>query len=136
MKKIWFFLALMVLVAIGCRSKKSSSEEDSGNVMSKKEMISFLTDLQLAEARIRSIADPQLTDTLQRKLFFFDLYKKHNITPSDFNASLKYYLKNVDELDDIYDEVIARLMKEQEEMQHKNPGSRKPPVKIKPEKEE
>lgn len=136
MKKIWFFLALMVIVALGCRSKKSGSEEESGSVMSKKEMIAFLTDLQLAEARIRSISDPQSSDTLQRKLFFFDLYKKHNITPSDFNASLKYYLTNVDELDDIYDEIIARLMKEQEEMQNKNPGSRKPPVKINPEKEE
>lgn len=72
-------------------------------------MIEFLTDLQLSEAAIRSVQDPSATDSTQRRLFFYDLYKKHDITPSDFNASLNYYLLKVNELDEIYDEVIANL---------------------------
>ena len=134
-KNIAFFLAIAILFASGCKSNKGN-KDDAGSVMSKKEMVAFLTDLQLAEANIRAITDPRSTDSLQRQLYFYDLYEKHGITPSDFNASLNYYLAHVEELDDVYDEVIARLMKEQEELRNRKSGGKKIPANVNSEKEE
>lgn len=125
MRHLILFLLLTLFLIAGCRSGNKNAEDSGGRILSKNEMIEFLTDLQLSEAAIRSVQDPSATDSTQRRLFFYDLYKKHDITPSDFNASLNYYLLKVNELDEIYDEVIANLNTRESEFRSKNSGKPK-----------
>jgi hypothetical protein len=107
MKK-WAFLALLTLLIVSCNSILRS--KPSGT-LSEEEMTDLLVDIHLTEATL-SIADESLSrshDTTNLRVRFAQVFKKHDVKPDDFKASLDYYLEHIEELDKIYVEVINRL---------------------------
>lgn len=74
-------------------------------------MTDVLVDIHLTEASMKVANDSlaRLNDTTQIRIRFAQLFIKHDVDPDDFNTSLDYYLKHIEELDKIYVEVINRL---------------------------
>ncbi len=107
MKK-WAFLVCMALLTASCSNLLSS--KPSGT-LSEKQMTDLLVDINLTEATLKTANDSsiRLGDTTALRNRFAQVFKKHDIDPDDFNASLGYYLEHIDELDKIYVEVINRL---------------------------
>ena len=103
MKKVFFFFLIVLLT--GCLNEKQTPE----NIMSKKDMVAFLIDLHIVEAKINKVRIPN--DTV--KLFFpeieQELYKKHNISDSIYLESYKHYLENVRDMEEIYAAVVDSL---------------------------
>ena len=99
------FLILLIAMLAGCKSEESSNNE----IMSKEQMISFLIDLHIIEAKITNVKVPP--DSV--KVFFpqieDSLYKKHNVSDSLYMKSYKYYLDHVHEMEEIYTAVVDSL---------------------------
>lgn len=91
-------------------------------------MIDVLADIHLAEATLNIANDSisRLNDTTQLRIRFAQVFLKNDIDPDDFNASLTYYLGHIEELDNIYKEVINRLTALEATLQPKpDAGSRR-----------
>jgi len=107
MKK-WALLALLTVLIVSCNSILSS--KPSG-ILNEEEMTTLLVDIHLTEATL-SITDQsfaRMNDTTNLRIRFAQVFKKHDVKPDDFKASLGYYLEHIEQLDKIYVEVINRL---------------------------
>ena len=104
----WAFILFIALLAASCNSILDSTPSGT---LSEKQMIDVLVDIHLTEATMKITDDSyaRLSDTTQLRIQFAQVFAKHNIDPDDFNASLDYYLKHIDDLDKIYVSVINRL---------------------------
>jgi len=107
MKK-WAFIICVAMLSASCNSILSS--RPSGT-LSEKQMVDVLVDIHLEEATLKIANDSmaRLSDTTDLRIRFARVFKKHDIDPDDFNASLTYYLEHIEEFDKIYVEVINRL---------------------------
>lgn len=76
------------------------------DVMSRREMRSFLTDLHLLEG-VFSSKPPQLDR--ERAYYYNALFQKHGITKAEFDSSLVYYTKNPKAFERIYSGVNMDL---------------------------
>lgn len=107
MKKWAIYVCFLVLLA-SCNSILSS--KPSGT-LSENKMIDVLVDIHLTEATLKMVDDSngRVSDTSELRTRFAQVFSRNDISPDDFNASLTYYLKHIDEFDKIYVEVINRL---------------------------
>lgn len=103
MKK--FFLGLLLIFFFSC----IHTDKPPADIMTKQEMINFLIDLHIVEAKINILSVPP--DTVKK---FFpeiqdNLFEKHHITDSVYYKSYQYYLTHVDEMEEIYSAVVDSL---------------------------
>lgn len=79
--------------------------------LSENKMVDVLVDLHLAEATIRLGNDTTIRsqDTINLRIRFAQVFRKNDVKPDEFNTSLNYYIKHIEQLDKIYVEVINRL---------------------------
>ncbi|MEI6062461.1 MAG: DUF4296 domain-containing protein [Bacteroidota bacterium] len=79
--------------------------------LSENQMISLLVDLHITEATLHIVNDSVIrsNNIPELRIRFAEVFRKHGIKPDDFDTSLNYYIKHVEELDKIYAEVINRL---------------------------
>ena len=116
MKKWILFCGLFLLLS--CNQNSSLMSSRPKGVLSKEKMIQLMVDINLAESVIRA-ADIQRTrpaDSLYQKAQFAAVYQKNGVKPSEFDRSLTYYIEHVDDLNDIYLEVISRLSAKEAEL--------------------
>ena len=80
-------------------------------ILSEEQMVDVLVDIHLTEATLKIANDSlaRVSDTTELRNRFAQVFRKHDIEPDDFNASLNYYLEHIEEIDKIYTEVINRL---------------------------
>lgn len=101
------------LLVISCSSKE---DEIPPGIIPRDKMISILIDVQQAEAKIQTY-NLQANDST-RKIeygYYSHIFKKHHIKSSEFESSFKFYSKNLELLNKMYDEVITGLSKRQAE---------------------
>lgn len=105
----WAFLLCLAILSVSCNRLLKS---EPAGLLSKSQMTDILVDMHLTEATIRAANDSisRLNDTTDLQIRFAEVFRKHDITPGEFNLSLDYYLEQIDELDKIYSEVISRLV--------------------------
>jgi hypothetical protein len=108
MKK-WACIFLIAMLTASCNSILKS--KPSGT-LSEEQMTEVLVDIHLAEATLRIANDSiaRKNDTADLRERFAQVFRKHDVTPDEFNSSLNYYLEHVEILQNIYNEVIARLL--------------------------
>lgn len=106
--KIWTLLLFITLLTASCNSILSSKPTGT---LSEEQMIGILVDLHLTEATLRLGNDSmlRLNDTTNQRIRFAEVFRKHDILPDNFNTSLNYYIKHIEQLDKIYVEVINQL---------------------------
>lgn len=103
MKKLFLGISLMAMLACSGKEKKPEG------LMSQQEMINFLIDLHIVEARLNIMRVPNDTISL-----FFDevedsLFQKHGINDSIYYQSYQYYLDHIGEMETIYEAVVDSL---------------------------
>lgn len=125
MKKL---LLLPFIILLGfCSNRSNDGSGNMVNVLNKKEMIAVLTDIHLAEASLRvgKIQRISAADSNYQKSLYLTIFEKHDITPGEFRASLRYYTKRISELDEIYAEVITGLAEQEAQLQAQDSTSQK-----------
>jgi hypothetical protein len=106
--KNWAFIVCFALLVSSCNSILSSKPI---GILNEDQMTDILVDIQLTEATLKTVDDSifRKTDTTDLRNRFAGVFKKHDVDPDNFNASINYYLEHIEELDKIYVEVITRL---------------------------
>lgn len=99
------FVLLVLFVA--CKPQKPS------DVMTPDQMESFLYDYHIAKA----IGDDEEYSKRYTRDYYIDyVYAKHNITKEQFDHSLRWYTRHIDDITKIYENVSTRLTTQKEEI--------------------
>jgi len=101
------FLMLVFLTAC------DSGRRDRNFVVEQEKMVDVMVDVHLTEAILRNkkISGEELDKKTSD--YYSRIFHKHDITKKQFDSSLVYYEKNVDQFNEIYEEVIVKLNKKQ-----------------------
>lgn len=115
---------LLVLVLLILASCSSITGDKPAGTLSESTMGNILVDMQLVESKMRVTTDSlsliQLRDSVYLRARFAEVFRKNKVTPDEFNSSLDYYIKHIDKLDAIYNNVIATLTELDEKGKTKN----------------
>lgn len=103
-KKLLILSLIFILCA--CNSEEIEPPE---NLISKEQMVGFLLDLHLAEAKINMLAVPRDSAKLLYKHYEKHLFDKHGIEDSAYYQSFQYYLNDLQAMDEIYGAVVDSL---------------------------
>ncbi len=101
MRKIIYII--FVLFFMACESKVNYKKPK--NLISKDQMIDLLYDMHMANAT-QGIKDNNLE---KNKNYMSLIYEKYKIDSTQFATSNTYYIANVSEYEDIFEEVELRL---------------------------
>lgn len=106
---IFLFLSIVLL---GFACSDSGSEHTIApplNMIPREKMIIILADIQITEAYVDDLrkSGVQVRDT--SLIYFEKVFKKHDITPAEFEGSLLFYKQNLVDMSEMYSNVITRL---------------------------
>ena len=105
----YFLTVAFLILLFSCGNKDSKMEEKPGDVLEKDTFIVVMIDFRLAEAAIRQMIIKGEDSRKATKYYYDFMLKKHKIRMKDFEASLRYYSKDPEEMDEIYTKVVAKL---------------------------
>jgi hypothetical protein len=98
---IIFFLGL-----ISCQEKKTEIPDE---IIGKDKMTLMLTDLCLMEGAINiSYTNPAVQ---KNQLLKFNLFKQHDVTRKQFDLSMMYYCRHIEDFREIQAKVLEELNK-------------------------
>lgn len=86
--------------------------------------------MHITEMKFQNMAiPPKGLDTIRNiyRAGYVVLFKKHKVTPGQFQASVEYYTRHPDVLNDIYDDVITNLTEMESELHGKKEAPAKAP---------
>ena len=99
------FLPIVIfLILFSCSEKKTETPE---HIIGKEKMTQLLTDLCLMEGAI-NVANMNPAHTKMQAIKF-NLYKQHNVTREQFDSSLMYYCRHMEEFREIQANVLEQL---------------------------
>lgn len=107
-----FFGCLLIISLSACTKNEVSIPSD---IIPKDSMVYIMMDVHLAEAAVKTAA----ADTnykLNIKTYYDLIYKKYNITDSNFNKSLKFYTDNPVLLEQIYQKIAEEMSRKEAEV--------------------
>jgi len=104
-----FFLFIFVLPLVLSCTEEPRIEKSKG-LVPPEQMVSFLVDMHLAEAKM-SYGDIRDADSLEIVFRHYErhLFDKYGIQDSAYYRSYEYYLSNMDQLQNIYGAVVDSL---------------------------
>lgn len=105
MRKV--FLAIVLATTMfACVNK----QEKPKGVLSQSEMVAFLIDMHIAEARVNDLSVRRDSAVYLFEVMEDSLFRKHGIAAdSIYLASYEYYLNNIGEMEKIYSAVVDSL---------------------------
>ena len=105
MKKIYF---LLLLFTYSCSD--SSKMETKELIISEENFIIMLEEIHMFEAEyhLERITDLKNAEN-NLSLNYRKLFKKHNVSSSDFKKCMKYYSNNPEKLSQIYSKILENL---------------------------
>lgn len=103
--KILFYIAISLLMT-ACLSRRDKIPE---GIMTQDQMVAFLIDLQLTEAKISTLRLPEDTVKKFYEKIEQELYRKHGIRDSVFMKSMNYYIYDIKGIEEIYSAVVDSL---------------------------
>lgn len=105
--RIFFLFAFILLTA--CNSKPKPPKD----VLPREKMIEVLVDFQLVEAAVFQQQNYQKDVKFYTNYYYDSVLKKHKISRKQFTTSINWYKNNMQEMDDMYGEILSRLSKMQ-----------------------
>ena len=115
--KILFFLTILLTIVFisSCGHLKKKPKAPEG-LIPKTEFIDIMVDVRMVETSIRQKISKGNNAIKSTDYYYSYVFKKHNITPEQFNKSLKYYSSEVKEMQDINVQVVERLTQMESEV--------------------
>lgn len=129
------FAVIVLFFLFACNQAPVNVVEKPSDLIPEEKMVKVLVDVHLLEATL-NVRSPQISrpqqgpvpiemprDTIIRGVVFdpnapppiawYDIFKKHGVTKAQYEASMKWYSSQPEELNKIYDEVINELTTQQ-----------------------
>lgn len=93
----------------------TSCKQQNEGVLSKKQMSDLLVDVHKSEA-VMALNYSKFPNDSAKSVVRAAIFKRHNITQAQFDSSLVWYGNHIEDYMEIYDQVIDRLNKENDEI--------------------
>lgn len=99
--------SIILMLLLGCSDKKVQIPED---ILSKNKMVDVLIDIHLLESKIKKLyiagdSSSKLYNHYEKMLF-----EDHGIKRKEYEKSLEFYVQEIEQLEDIYEQVVDSLM--------------------------
>jgi len=104
-----FIILLFILSFISSCTNKKEEDTEADKYIQRDKMVLVLADIQIAESYLNTIKKTGRQKKDSSLLYYEKVFKKHHITPLEFEESLLWYKKDYEDLDLLYTEVITRL---------------------------
>jgi len=107
--KIFISISSIVLLFAACNLLPEKEIEIPEGIIPEDKMVVILADMQISEAylsEIRKTSERLKDSTL---LYYKKVYKKNMISKDQFEKSLLYYKEDLENLEQIYTQVVVRL---------------------------
>jgi len=118
MKKL--LIIILGLVFFSCSNQTKVPEY----VIPKDDMIDIILDIHLTDG-LFTISKIRKEITSADSLNYYDeVFRNYGYTRADFDTSVYYYSKNINEYDKIYEEVLNRLNEMDTELRKENKGEK------------
>jgi hypothetical protein len=119
--KVRSLLIICLLLLLGACRQGDVINQIPSDVLTREQMIPLLVDIHLTEASLK--LNQSNIKPGEIKLYYSSAYtpifKKHKTSPKQFEQSIQWYTKHIDQLDEIYTEVITRLSKLETQLKSK-----------------
>ncbi len=106
MNKFLFIIPILILISCGHKNK---SESTSTTILNKKKMATVLMDVYLAEGNLMSNMQAGINTKVLTNHYYNYIFTKHNITRDQYLKSMHYYSFHLNEMKEVYNDVINRL---------------------------
>ncbi len=116
-------LVFILLLLVACKDKNAVEHPEW--LVHKDEMIGFLIDLHVAEAKLIKLGVKKDSSRKLFKVYQEELFEKHQIDDSIYFKSYNYYLGEVEMLREIYDAVVDSLNVKQQLIKQNDTKSEK-----------
>jgi len=110
MKQFIVFL-LLTLALSSCYKKVHIETKKPSHFLSEDSLVLILTEIQMAEGAINYRRIEHLPNNNARERYYTYVFKKFKVTPFDLKENLDYYNGNPEKMIEIYDKVLANLLK-------------------------
>ena len=102
-----FLYLLPLLFLFNCSSNEVKAPK---NILSKDKMIELMVDVHIADAMTleKKIKDIKLSNQL-KKSYLVSVLDKHNVSLEEFESSISFYEDNLEEMLEIYNEVMIKI---------------------------
>ena len=105
MRHFWLFIVL-AFALLSC-----SNEDGARPEINKDELVDLLFDIHITDGYL-SYTGSRVDRNRDRIQGAYDyVLRKHNVTPKQFNNTMKYYSRHTDEYEKLYNKVIEKLTK-------------------------
>lgn len=109
-------LLLFVALLMAC----DRQEKKPDYVWEKERFIEVLTEFQIAESIVR-LRYHHFPDSIYADdSIYHAMYQKMEITEAEFDSNYHYYMRDPEEMEEIYQELITRLSKRSAELEKDN----------------
>lgn len=109
-RKAHYLFILLAIIIMSCSDQSDSDTiQDPAKIISKDQMIIILADMQIIEAHIDQLRKSGFPTKDSSMKYFEKVFKKHEITPEKFESSILFYKKDLNEMSQMYTDVITRL---------------------------
>lgn len=119
--KYYLLLSLAFLSACAPKGPKKTADIPSW-VIPEDKMIVILTDVHIIEGS--RIGKRVLGDSLYAIDHYTNLWDKHNIRESQYDSSFRFYSRNAEKMDRLYEEVITNLSTMSSKAESENPSEK------------
>lgn len=109
LKNPLFYLALVFLIVSSCSSFSDEDVDVPADLIPRDKMIIILADMQISEAFLDDLRKTGIRTNDSSLLYFQKVFKKNQVSPLEFENSLLYYKKDLEQMDMIYTDVVTRL---------------------------
>ena len=109
-------LAALVVFSVNCNGP------ERGYIISERRFIEVLADIHLADAIAVDNMNKNDTFTYDSAALYHSVLQKHKVTRAQFDSTMVYYSAHPEDFQEIYNKVISRLKKMEEELA-KEPGA-------------
>ena len=107
----------MLTMLFACApSSEDHSRKIPSNIIQPDAMAAIIVDIQIAEAVLRENKRTGAHSDDQTVNYLTEVFEKHDITREQFNESKRFYEKNIDLYEKVYEKVITQLTQRQTEL--------------------
>ncbi len=99
---------VFILIAMLFTSCSLFETKEEG-IIDKDKFVDVLVDIHFADAVIVVKGYRHTNDSARIDLFYDDVLKKHNISRKELDKTIDFYVKRIDDYDNLYDQVLEKL---------------------------
>ena len=118
MRKITFFFTGLLLLCSCYSTHEPPPEAPPDNLIDKDKVVLIMADVEIAEAALRQKENQGHEIAETSEAYYYAIFASYEVSKEQFDSSMAYYRRDMEALNEIYEEVITRLSVIESEIQH------------------